>query len=129
MYLFPKEKSMRGPFGLSASLLPWGINIFFYPSATYQKCGFYCAGGRAYLVFVQYLLKILIFFRFFCLILFTEERERYFCEKKVVTSRFTGKKSDFNFWNFFLFLFGKIPYALLWGLALAITTEREARSC
>ena len=48
----PKESSLknsrRGPFGLSASLLPWVIkNFFSHPRRTYQKIGLYCADGRA----------------------------------------------------------------------------------
>ena len=50
----PKESSLknsrRGPFGLSASLLPWVIKNFFYPPHDLSKiwtllCG--RAGGRA----------------------------------------------------------------------------------
>ena len=53
-------------------------------------------------------------------------------KKKIMSSRFNGKKSDLNrycnFCSIFPFLGGIffIPLALLWGLALAILKKREA---
>ena len=60
----PKESSLknsrRGPFGLSASLLPWVLRIFFLtPVWPIKKLDFIVrAGWRAYLVFIEYLLEI-----------------------------------------------------------------------
>ena len=121
-----------------------------------------------------------------CVTLLTEEGERYFCEKKIVTSGFTGKKSNFDLFrrpfikrnkkkfsigflykisfllpiskikriklylktciiSFIVYqkkiysclkemsIFSKLrfflvlrPFTLLWGLALAFKTKREA---
>ena len=79
-----------------------------------------------------------------CVILLTEEGERYFCEKKNRDVTFYWKKIKFRFlsppikknkkkfslgFSFVKFHFRRLrPFALLWGLALAITTKREALS-